>query len=147
MHSQPSYGIIPPVAHGGAPYSNSKVRRFLQMSASLSPHHSECSHPRTCFTIRLPGERRAIADVADVGEAGFWLTRIHVPQVFRRQGLGTQLLKQVCEEFDLRGTELHLRVETFGDMDNESLLRWYAKHGFVSIKEHRFIMVRQPRTP
>lgn len=44
---------------------------------------------KTCFWVRLKdGAQVAIANVANLGEMGWWLTRLNVPVTFRRLGIG-----------------------------------------------------------
>lgn len=50
------------------------------------------------------------------------------------QGIGTQVLTDVLNVFDEHGVEAHGEVDPTDepeDPDTTTLLRWYAKHGFV----------------
>lgn len=70
----------------------------------------------------------------------------------RREGLATDLLREVCADADREGATLTLAVvpeQTGGKAPNvPQLMDWYAKHGFVEISSHigwpRMIRLPQP---
>jgi len=70
---------------------------------------------------------------------------VDVPENLRKQGMATQLLKNVCDEADAGKIILLLFVKPFGgnpSMDKEQLIEWYAnKFGFAVIQTKPSIMM------
>lgn len=64
---------------------------------------------------------------------GAFLYSLLVQPPFRKQGVATQLMKNVCEEADVQGVTLYLVPEAHADMPvgNETLREMYSKLGFV----------------
>lgn len=71
----------------------------------------------------------------------WWVHRINVPRDVRRRGLGTQLLQMILTDADSEGITLYLEVATSGDMTNDQLCQWYAKHGFYQHPDADWPMV------
>lgn len=80
---------------------------------------------------------RSVVDLTEYGETGkrptgLIITRINVPKEHRRQGIGTKLMKEICQEADDTGTILWLEVASYNDggPNNDQLYDWYEKFGF-----------------
>lgn len=88
-----------------------------------------------CYVIPLSQIKIAIADLADFGDEGIYITRINVPEQFRGQGHGTALLKMILEDADKEDLELKLEVYASGALNMEQLQEWYSRYGFI---KHKF---------
>lgn len=73
------------------------------------------------------------------------LSHINVPEDKRRQGHATRLLEAICEQADVNQVALLLEVKSDGEMTNEELKAWYAKHGFLDLQAEPCLMVRPCR--
>lgn len=121
---------------------------------------------KSAYSVRV-GNKLAILDVMPaqdtwqldpemqgdigLGPPGAWyISRINVPHHLRGQGLGTALLRQVCEDADREHIDLTLTPVPDGDSDMGffQLEQWYARYGFVWLrptKSGRVLMVRKCR--
>jgi len=87
---------------------------------------------KSCFTIRLSDVNVAIADLCEYYGEGYLITRINVPAPWRGQGYGSQLLREITIESDVKGIDLLLEVIPAIDkrLDKDQLTAWYKRHGF-----------------
>lgn len=73
---------------------------------------------------------------------------VDVPENLRRQGMATELLRNVCDEADAHGITLILFVKPFGDglrPDEDQLASWYvSKFGFTMIQVAPTMLARMP---
>lgn len=106
---------------------------------------------KSAYTIPLE-HTLAIVDLSDIEQlwpelAGQYIHRINVPQQFRGQGLGTQLLTEVCLAADAENTCLWLDINPYGQLSFEQLEEWYRRYGF-ELTQHgvdRPYMMRLPK--
>jgi ribosomal protein S18 acetylase RimI-like enzyme len=96
----------------------------------------------------------AIADVMQLQDGAYMLTRINVPAAYRKQGIGTKLLRQVLDEADACAKTLVLEIMPTGEMDYYALRKWYERYGFVADYEravklelHHAPFIRLPHVP
>jgi len=81
----------------------------------------------------------------------FKIAMIYTAVSARREGLATDLLREVCADADREGVTITLAVvpeQTGGKAPNVAQLwNWYAKHGFVEMSSHIGWprMIRPPR--
>lgn len=70
---------------------------------------------------------------------------IYVPSGDRGKGIGSELLKLVCNDADRDGVILRLCVNADEDglLNDDELIEWYARYGFV--KHNCFVMIRTPK--
>lgn len=100
---------------------------------------------RNCY---VNSTTRAIADLTNVGEmvpGTMTITRINVPAKHRGKGLGSELLKRICEDADADGMSLSLEIMSSGPLDYDALSAWYKRNGFEWDKNH-YCMIRRPMT-
>ena len=87
---------------------------------------------KSCF---FDSESRAIADVCKYHPDGakfdgYMITRINVPHEFRGCGLGSRLLREICDAADAEGQTLWLEIAPSGPLDYDALRAWYMRYGF-----------------
>lgn len=90
-------------------------------------------------------ESDAVADVSQWSNNHYMIDSIVVPPAFRGQGIGSQLLKMICNDADKEGVNLVLQVasDKTSSLDDYELFEWYARYGFQ--KQNKFIlMIRFP---
>lgn len=97
---------------------------------------------KSTYFIRVSDIRIAILDNCDYYNLGRIITRINVPQEYRRQGVGSNLLKMVCEDADKEKIRLFLEIFPSGEATYEVLEHWYLKYGF---KHFNGLYLRVPR--
>lgn len=77
------------------------------------------------------------------------ISKVFVPEKFRRQHRATALLNFVCQEADANRITLVLVVEPYGDggPDAAQLQDWYSQFGFVPVEtnDEGVVMARQVR--
>lgn len=87
---------------------------------------------KSCYIIKHDcGIRGSIADLCDYYGKGMILTRINVPQEYRKQGFGNKLLKMILDDADRTKTDIYLEIYASGEMNYDQLKDWYIKNGFV----------------
>jgi len=88
------------------------------------------------YLQRLSSTRAAVLDCCRIGEAGKYvcITRINVPIEHRGQGIGTNLLQQVCDDADYEEKDLILEIVPSGSLNYDQLEAWYAGFGFERIE-------------
>lgn len=76
------------------------------------------------------------------------IVSIDVPENLRRQGMATQLLRNICDEADAHRMTLIVFPKPFGDgpkMSQRDLIEWYdSKFGFRAIQAEPVMMARIP---
>lgn len=97
---------------------------------------------KSCYTVRCSDIHIAILDCCDYYNRGMIITRINVPQQYRKMGHGAALLKQCLYDADESNTILFLEVLASGEMGRDELIEWYKRYGFRDIGG---IMRRIPR--
>lgn len=64
---------------------------------------------------------------------------------FQRQGFGTQLMQQVCEDADLNNIVLMLNPSPEANsITKDKLMAWYKRFGFVKAQDDPVLMARAP---
>jgi GNAT superfamily N-acetyltransferase len=86
----------------------------------------------------------------NVKNTSFELSCMETEKDWRDMGEATKLLEHVCEQADATKKALILNPMAYdGDVSDDSLQKWYAKHGFVvfqtKTKELPCLMVRVPK--
>lgn len=84
--------------------------------------------------------------VVDQGERAYLITRIVVPSRFRKQGIGTELLKEMIAEAQKEGVTLLVGPQPYnpvGGMTEEELIAWFKRYGFTENGGRPFL-VRRP---
>lgn len=69
--------------------------------------------------------------------------RIFVLENHRNKGIGTLLLRKLCNIADEKQFAIFLGINAYGDLNTEQLRKWYAKYGWNTIKEK--LMIRLPQ--
>lgn len=98
---------------------------------------------KSMYYRRLSG-RPAVADVWVHEPGKALITRINVPLEHRREGIGTELLREIIEDADREGVTLHIEVQASDGPAREALLKWYEKHGFISSDIYKYFVIREP---
>lgn len=98
---------------------------------------------KMCFTIKLSAIHLAIADLSDFGDEGIYITRINVPEKFRGQGYGRELLQTILENADKEDLELHLEIHASGALNRTQLEEWYGRYGFVKNEKGTYTRIRK----
>jgi N-acetylglutamate synthase-like GNAT family acetyltransferase len=74
------------------------------------------------------------------------VTAVNVPEADRRKGWGTALMNYLTTAADRHAVALMLEVKSEGDMTDDQLEAFYAKHGFERFQSSPCVlMVRVPR--
>lgn len=94
------------------------------------------------YSHRIDSISLAILDVVDCEDGVFHITRISVPEKHRGRGFGSKVLRECTEDADRESVTLSLEVLTSGDMTEDDLRAWYARHGFVPYMD---VMYREPK--
>lgn len=66
------------------------------------------------------------------------ISEFNVPEAFRGNGEGSELLKDVCEQADEKNILLVIIADT------ERLMKYYERFGFIAIQATPILMVRTP---
>lgn len=78
------------------------------------------------------------------------ITSVDVPENLRKQGMATELLRNICDEADANEITLLLFVKPFGEgekMTADQLADWYQnKFGFMVIQPKPMMMARMPHS-
>lgn len=72
----------------------------------------------------------AALDLTDYYGEGKIITRVNVPEAHRGKGLGSQLLKEVCDDASRENITLFLEISPSGPLDYGQLHDWYVRYGF-----------------
>jgi len=98
---------------------------------------------RKCFGKILDNPTGlAVLDMCNYETDTYVITRVNVPVLHRRKGIGTDLMNQCIYEADLYQVTLVLTIATSGEMTDDQLRKWYEKLGFKKVGE---IMRRLPK--
>lgn len=62
---------------------------------------------------------------------------MYVPKGLRRKGYGSKLLVEVINTFS--DFDIRLSVGSSGEMNDNELIQWYKKHGFVLMTKKTMI--------
>ena len=92
---------------------------------------------------------RAIADLVELAPGYYLITRINVPVVSRRRGLGTKILNEILRDADTEGATLEIHPMSSGGPTRNQLISWYESHGFsmgqsFSTEEPVRVLIREP---
>ena len=100
---------------------------------------------KACFIEKVTSDsaHAAIADLMEVGQSLYLLTRINVPQEHRGKGIGSKILDKVCLEADEEQAVLELHPVPSGGLTKTQLVKWYKRRGFVS--ERSGVLRRYPK--
>lgn len=94
-------------------------------------------------------ENHATANLMQIDALGGWLiTGIDVYWRNRHRGVGSALLTQITDDADDENVVLFLAVSPDGSresLDEEQLINWYSRYGFILSKTNNLSMKRQPR--
>lgn len=84
------------------------------------------------YSIRVSNSKIAVLDTVQSfdREKFYYISRINVPDGYRRRGFGAGLLAMVLEDADYEGVTLLLEIHPSGDMGHADLERWYGDNGF-----------------
>jgi GNAT superfamily N-acetyltransferase len=85
----------------------------------------------------------AVLDVVEYYTSSYMITRVYIPQAHRGKGLGSRLLKEVCEEADKADIRLFLVIAPSEGLTYDQLDAWYRRYGF---RLYNGIMWREPNT-
>jgi predicted GNAT family N-acyltransferase len=92
------------------------------------------SYTRLVGTIRL-AVLDLMPDVLSPGENNYIISRINVPQAYRGQRIGSQLLKECLADADKEGAVLSLEINPYGELTYEDLESWYLRYGFKEVEQ------------
>lgn len=76
------------------------------------------------------------------------ISRVNVPDQFRRKGIGTMMMKEACRLLDENNMSCELEPRPYDEQEisTENLVQFYAKFGFkLYAVNDCIIMIRQPR--
>ncbi len=78
------------------------------------------------------------------------LTSLDVPENLRKQGMATELMRNVCDEADAHNMTIVLFVKPFGEgtkLDETQLREWYqTAFGFMILQAKPMMMARMPHS-
>jgi ribosomal protein S18 acetylase RimI-like enzyme len=75
--------------------------------------------------------------LSSVVQGIYEVTNVHTDPEHRKQGYATQLMQEICESADAGRDVLMLQCE-------QTLTKWYARHGFTIIQKSPLLMARVP---
>lgn len=88
------------------------------------------------YWIQVGSGRIAVADLVELLDSVWLITRINVPLGYRGRGYGRSLLEQIVEDAEAEDVTLVLEISSYGsEMDNERLQEWYMRYGFVECED------------
>lgn len=73
----------------------------------------------------------ATAELSKMEEGLLFFNRLYVHPKLRCRGIGTALVKTVCERVDEERMNILNCVSAYGDLDETALKSFYSKFGFV----------------
>ena len=78
-------------------------------------------------------DHRAVADLVRIDKGEYLLTRINVPPMFRRKGVGNKLLRRVLAAADEHNVTVVLEVsgQRRNGLNYSQLVSWYKRNGFI----------------
>lgn len=112
------------------------------------------------FSI-VKNSRAAVADLStidvemvcplvdtELDDIWWYFNRIHVPSVIGNQGLGTQLMNQVCAWADENHFNIVDELNPYGALDLEQLISFNKKFGFELVGDPHIypVMIRRCKT-
>lgn len=103
---------------------------------------------KNCYIVEMPDKCIAIADLTRFGDmlpGTTTITRINVPEKYRGQGFGSQLLKQITDDADKDQVILSLEILPSGPLDYDQLRDWYVRYGFYQLHSIPGIYCRNPK--
>lgn len=78
-------------------------------------------------------------------EGRVWISRIIVSLESRNKGIATVLLATACTIADIHHIPLYLGVNSYGEMSNDSLKKFYREFGFQEEAEPEGLFKRVPQ--
>ena len=75
---------------------------------------------------------------------GLLVTRVSVPRSWRGRGIGTDMMKNLCDHADRIRIPLYLFCMSSGEMNERDLADWYRRMGFFG--DETTLMSRPPRS-
>jgi GNAT superfamily N-acetyltransferase len=96
------------------------------------------------YTQLLSPIKLAVLDADPAGENAWRIARVNVPQGYRGQGVGSQLMNEICADADAAGVTLTLEPIPYDGPERlDDLVRFYERFGFTLSAEG---MTRLPQT-
>lgn len=108
-----------------------KQRSFIRFERDVQQQTIEAICPTAKASIVLIDGVPAGELIVDRTDAGIRLIEIALLPSFQRQGIGSDLVRTLCDEAALRGVPVSLRVA----VGNTAARAFYATHGFVQTDE------------
>ena len=101
----------------------------------LGQHTNGKSALKITYPIGLPGHMRK--NIREV-------TSLYTGNKFRGKGYASKLLQEVCISADKHAIVLLIAPKPFDNgLDQEQLISFYSRHGFVKIQDNPVLMARQ----
>ena len=123
------------------PWTPEQKAAFLRSQSEMQHRHYRATRPDASYEIILcdghPAGRLYVART----KSEIRIMDIALLPEFRGRGIGTQLLKKLCDEGDAAGLLITIHVE-----QNNPALRLYERLGFRRVEENGpyFMLARQP---
>lgn len=97
---------------------------------------------------RILDEPRGLAtiDVTRYEDSNTWMvTRVFVPMAHRKKGIGTSMMKELCEDADRLHQKLILEVAPYDirEFSKDDLAAWYKTFGFRPVSGE-YLLRRKP---
>lgn len=84
-------------------------------------------------TLQIDECNHALPD--DIAPSIRWVRDVETAIGHERKGWATKLMTKVCKEADKSKVSLMLEPNSYGDMPDEDLQRWYyKKFGFITVQ-------------
>lgn len=74
-------------------------------------------------------DKEKIQQVFNNTEKIYFFNRLNVPEKMRNHGIGARLLKEVLDFIASQNAMLINTVNSYGDLSQEELIKWYEKNG------------------
>lgn len=75
--------------------------------------------------------------VHDDGIVGVWIARVYTPPKYRQMGYSRKAMEKLIGVADRAGVDLWIGPSAYGEMNNDQLVAWWMRMGFVSAKDSR----------
>jgi ribosomal protein S18 acetylase RimI-like enzyme len=116
--------------------SDEQQLKIVAFERDLQNQTTAAIYPTTVARIILVGDDRAGEVIVDRTPSSIRLIEIALAPRFRHRGIGTDLVRSLCEEAAGRRVPLHLRVA----VTNSGARRLYQRLGFIETEaDERFV--------
>ena len=98
------------------------------------------------FCLYKKYERKiALVELNRVEKSDWLITRLFMPPNYRKQGIATNLMQELCTWADVKKVTLAAEINPYGDLGREKLVEFLFKYNFKQVQQENDILFK--RTP